>query len=439
MKGNNLYIKGIFLTVVILVSTIIITPAISKSSSKEFETNKSIVLQEEYLLPPPEFIDMSLEKTIMRRMSMRNFTDDPVTDEEISTILWAAFSLRGDGKYTVPEINGVHATVIYVLLEDVYKYNPLNHSLVLYKEGDYRDIVGWQYSAPVQLCLCWNTDIADANFGCAELGAVGQNIYFAANAIGLGTVITAQGDPPAIEPVEIPENEHGMGVMPLGHPKVSYNFNYRPFLLSLLPRIKYSDIALTTALEERDEVTSWDSNSIARKDLSHLIWASYGYSYLLDKSQSNPVKRHHTVPSAHGYYPFRIYAATQYGVSRYMYGLVNVDLYGLPVISYLFPVRFGDKRPEIAQATESFASDAPLNIIIVLDINNTDQWDDLSHESIRWIWYYEAGAAAHNVLLQGTSRGLAGNILPINDKEAICSLLRLNPEKFDPMFVVPVG
>jgi len=436
MKRNKFCMKIIIIC--ILLCNIIITPALGISNTLRLQENISLVGQE-YHLPPPQVIDMSFEESIMRRASMRNFTDEPVADEELSTVLWAAYGLRNDGKMTVAEINGAHAAVIYVLLEDVYKYNPMNHSLFLYKEGDYRDIVGWQYSAPVQLCLCWNTDIADANFGSAELGAVGQNIYFAANAIGLGTVITAQGDSPAITPVGIPENEHGMGVMPLGHLEIDYNFKYRPMLFSLLPRVRFSDTSLTTALEKRDEVTSWESNSISRKDLSHLIWASYGYSYYLDESNTGVVKRHHTVPSAHGYYPFRIYAATKFGVFRYIYGLYNIDLWGLPVISFLLPVELGDKRTEIAQATELFASDAPLNIIIVLDIDKTNQWDDLSDESLRWIWYYEAGAAAHNVLLQATSRGLAGNILPINDKESICSLLRLNKEKFDPMLVVPVG
>ena len=438
MKRNLMYKKAVVLTIVIIFCSIAISPALGGSNSSRLEEKSSLVGQE-YLLPPPQFIDMSLEKSIMCRMSMRNFTEEPVTDEELSTILWAAYGLREDGKLTVAEIDGAHAAVIYVLLEDVYKYNPMNHSLVFYKEGDYRDIVGWQYSAPVQLGLCWNTDIADANFGSAELGAVGQNIYFAASAIGLGTVITAQGDPAAIIPVGLPENEHGMGVMPLGHIEFDYNFKYRPMLFSFLPRVEFSDTELTIALEERDEVTSWESDSISRKDLSHLIWASYGYSYFLDKSQSNPVKRHHTVPSAHGYYPFSIYAATKFGIFRYNYGLVDIDTYGLPVVSYLSPVRFGNKRSEIAQATESFASDAPLNIIIVLDIDKTNQWDDLSHESMRWIWYYEAGAASHNVLLQATSLGLNGNILTINDKDAICSLLRLDSESFDPMFVVPVG
>ncbi len=437
MNGFNLCKKVLVVSFIFIFCSNTISQAFGIYDSSRLEEKNSLSGQE-YLLPPPQFIDMPLEESIMRRMSMRNFTDEPVTDYKLSTVLWAAYGLREDGKLTVPEFNGSHAAVIYVLLEDVYKYNPLNHSLVFYKEGDYRDIVGWQYSAPVQLGLCWNTDILDANLGSAELGAVGQNIYFAANSIGLGTVITAQR-PSAMIPVGLPENEKGMGVMPLGHLEFDYNFLYRPMLFSLLPRIKFSDKALTSTLQERDEVTSWDSNSISRKDLSHLIWASYGYSYYLDKSGANVVKRHHTVPSAHGYYPFNIYIATRIGVFSYNYGLVNVDLYGLPVVSYLFPIRLGDKRPEIAQATKEFSADAPLNIIIVLDIEKTNKWDDLSDESLRWIWYYEAGAAAHNVLLQATSRGLAGNILTINNKEAICSLLKLDSDSFDPMFVVPVG
>jgi len=437
MSEKNLCKKVVFVGLIILFCSIAISPALGKSNSTSFE-ERCFFVGEEYLLPPPLFMNMSVEESIMRRASMRNFTDEPVTDEELSTVLWAAFGLRDDGKMTVAEFNGSHAAVIYVLLEDVYKYNPVNHSLVFYKEGDYRDIVGWQYEAHVQLGLCWNTDIADANLGSAELGAIGQNIYFAANAIGLGTVITAQR-PPAIDPVGLPENEDGMAVMPLGHLEFDYDFKYRPLLFSLLPRVEFSGTELTTALKKRDEVTTWDSDTISRKDLSQLIWASYGYSYYLDKSATGPVKRHHTVPSAHGYYPFRIYLANRFGVFSYVYGLYNIDVVGLPVVSYLLPVRLGDKRPEIAQATQEFCSDAPLSIIIVLDINLTAGKDDLSDESLRWIWYCEAGAAAHNVLLKATSNGLAGNILHIDDKEAICTLLRLDPEKFDPMFVVPVG
>jgi nitroreductase len=442
MVSKYFITKATVLVLLVTFCCVAISPTLGTPSlvMESINNNPSLVFQD-YILPPPQFIDKHLEKTIMHRMSVREFTEEPVTDEELSTILWAAYGLREDGVLTVSEINGSHAAIIYILKEDaVYKYDPYNHALVFYKEGDYRDIVGWQWKAPIQLGLCWNTDIADANFGSAELGAVGQNIYFAANAIGLGTVITAQGPEPAIKPVELPPNEKGMGVMPLGHPEFSYDFVYRPMLISFLPRIKCSGMSITTVLEERNPVTIWDTDSISRVDLCHLIWASYGYSYYLDESGSmNVVKRHHTVPSAHGYYPFRIYGVTKSGVYRYIYGIFNIDLWGLPVVSFLLKIANDDKRSFIAQASNSFVADAPLNIIIVLDIEKTIDWDDLSDESERWIWYYEAGAAAHNVLLQATARNLAGNIVSINDKSAICSILGLSNDKFDPMFIVPVG
>ncbi len=439
MRDNYFLKKAAVLFLIILILNGTILPVLGVNYfSEKIKDNDPIVIGQEFILPPPQFIDIPLEESIMRRMSMRNFTEDPVTDEELSTVLWSAYGKRDDGTYTVAKINGTHSVVIYVLLEDVYKYNPENHSLVFYKEGDYRDIVGWQYHAPVQLGLCWNTDIANANYASAECGAVGQNIYFASNSIGLGTVITAELEP-AIEPVGLPDNEKGMGVMPLGHPVIDYNFIYRPIYISLLPRIKFSDMAFTTALEERMETSFWENDSISRDDLSHLIWASYGYSYYIDKSKSNVVKRHHTLPSAHGYYPFRIYTITKFGISRYIYGLFNIDFIGLPIVSFLLKAAFGDKRSEIAEATESFVGDAPVCIIPVLCIDKTVDWDDLSNESVRWIWYYEAGAAAHNVLLQATSRGLSGNILTIKDKDAVCAILKLDKEKFDPMFIIPIG
>lgn len=439
-KMRNDFLK---LTLVVVISFCIlaITPVNGMQSLlNDNKISDTSLKGYDLLLPPPLEIDIPLEETIMQRMSMRSFTDDPVTDEELSTVLWSAYGKRDDGELTVPKFNGMHASVIYVLKEDaVYTYDPYAHSLVFYKEGDYRSIVGTQYEAPVQLGLCWNTDIADANLGSAEIGAVGQNIYFAAIGIGLGTVITSE-IPPAINPIGLPSNHHGMAVMPLGHLEFDYNFVYKPMLFSFLPRIKNSNVGLTEALKERNEVTSWDSEEINRDDLSHLIWASYGYSYYLDQSDSgNPVKRHHTVPSAHGYYPFRIYVVRNTGVSQYIYGIYNIDTLGLPVVSFLLPRALGDKRNDIAQASESFVSDAPLSIIIVCDIQATNQWDDLSDESLRWIWYYEAGAAAHNILLQATSRGLSGNIVSINDKSAVCSVLKLDAEDFDPMFVVPVG
>ena len=127
-------------------------------------------------LPPPGQASMNFEETLWRRSSIRNFTSEPVSIEDLSTILWAAYGVRDDGLRTVIPINGTHATTIYVILQDaVYQYRPENHSLVIFKQGDYRYVA--QYTAPVVLGLAWNASInPDPNSSALEIGAVGQNI-----------------------------------------------------------------------------------------------------------------------------------------------------------------------------------------------------------------------------------------------------------------------
>jgi hypothetical protein len=97
---------------------------------------------EEKFLPPPIQTNMIIEEAILMRKSVRVFSKDAVTDEELSTVLWAAYGLRSDGRRTVYPIDNVHAGVIYVFNQSgLYRYNPINHSLILYKEGDQRDKV----------------------------------------------------------------------------------------------------------------------------------------------------------------------------------------------------------------------------------------------------------------------------------------------------------
>jgi hypothetical protein len=93
-------------------------------------------------LPPPRSIDMSFEQTLFRRVSIREYTNETITDQDLSTILYNAMGQRPDGTRTNPGHNGTFSTVLYVLREDAaYTYNPTNHSLVLYKTGDWRKTV----------------------------------------------------------------------------------------------------------------------------------------------------------------------------------------------------------------------------------------------------------------------------------------------------------
>jgi len=409
--------------------------------------NKTSSVTDEYPLPPPTNVDMNLEESIFRRMSVRGFTDESISDEDLSTVLWAAHGYSNE-KRTIPGLNGAYAGIIYVLKEDAaYKYNPENHSLVHFKDGDYREIVGWQYEAPIQLGLCWNTDLTDAYYGGAELGMMGQNIYFMANALNLGTVVCGQY-PPAIDPLDIPENEEGLVVMPLGHPNKTYNFKDRPIWISLLPKIQHSEMSISTALSERNDGETY-TGEISREQLSQFLWSSYGFSPYLDRSDQylNPVKRHRTVPSAHGYYPFHIYAVTENGIYKYEPSLltrlriVPADLIGFPIVTFLMKIKTGDHREELAQATnDPTIASAPLIIINVLDVEMTrpEGLDDLSAEIFKRFWTYEAGASAYNIMIEATAWDYTSNIYLPTDEDTLRTLLKLEEECL-PIFIVPIG
>lgn len=399
----------------------------------------------EYRLPPPAFVDTPVEETFFRRMSVREFTEEPVTDKELSTVLWAAYGYRDDGEQTVPTVNGLHAVHIYVLKNNgVYRYDPLNHSLLFYRKGDYRYI--GQYDAPIQLGIVWNRSRnSDGKLVACEIGAIGQNVQFTANALGLGTVVTADFPPNnTLYEIGLPHEEVPRIIMPLGRPSVPYNFIYLPLWFSLLPRVRVSNVNFSTAINEWRKSTVFNGN-LSRWELSQLLWASYGYSYLLDVSQPEKkyITRHRTVPSAHAYYPLRMYAVTKDGVYMYVPGLYRYYMWGLPIVTFLLKIRGGDYREEVARASsQPSVASAPLIIVSVLDIKKTrgmlGKWDDLSGEEFRWLWYYEAGASVYNIFLETVAWNLSAGVALLMDSDVIQGVLRLN-ENHLPLLLVPVG
>jgi nitroreductase len=434
MRKNNL-IKIIF----ILTLTTLVLSALSIPISRGFSSSR-------HSLPPPINTKMILEESIMRRMSIREFTDEPVTEEELSNILWAAHGFRDDGQRTIPGINNVYSSIIYVLKDDAaYTYDPLNHSLVHYKDGDWRNIVGWQYEAPIQLGLCWNTDIADINLGAIEIAQMCVNIYFMANALDLGTVACGQY-PPAIKPLGIPDNHDGILVMPIGNPLHPYDFKYRPFWLSTLPKVQFSEMNLSETLNKRYEATLF-SGKLSKQQESQLLWAAYGYSFYLDRSDNSigRLDRHRTIPSAHGYYPNDIYFVKESGIYRYypnfynpIYGILK-GIWLLPVIPFTIQINKGDYRSEIAQFSDNpDIASSPFIIIPVLDDSKANRWDDLSGEEWRWLWLFDASSSANNILLEATAQNLSGNILLPTDTDSIKSLLKLEEDQY-PLLIVPIS
>lgn len=435
---------------ILLTLFIISIPTINSTPIKQQDL--ILTISEEYPLPPPQKTEMILEETIFRRASVRDLSDDPVSDELLSTILWAAYGYRDDNSRTVPTITGVHAVHIYVLRKDgVYKYNPKNHSLIFHRSGDYTN--RFQYNAPIQLGIVWDTNIStNDKLTASEIGMIGQNIYLMANALDLGTLATV-GSPLSV--IKLPENEIPRIIMPLGYPKYPYRFRNQPLVFSLLPTVQLSDYSLSKTLEERMETDIW-TGSLTREEIAQLLWSTYGYSYYLDLSEYDfiyHINRHRTVPSAHKYYPLRIYAVTPTDIYQYIPNiydplvgplqiLFNFPLFPYPVFTFLKKIESGDYRQTLAEAcaTPSLQS-VPFCILSVLDIQRTrpENYDDFSDEELRWLWYYEAGASGYNAILETTAWNLSGNIISINNPNMICSLLKLDGTLFEPMLAIPIG
>ena len=400
-------------------------------------------------LPPPTSASMNFEETVWRRSSIRNFTAESVDIGDLSTILWAAYGVRGDGQRTVKPINGTYTVSIYVLMENaVYRYRPENHSLTFFKNGDYRFVA--QYESPVVLGLAWNASLnPDPNSSAFEIGAVGQNIQLVTNALGLGSVITGDFPPYTLQRIGLPDNEIGRIIIPLGHLQFPYKFKYRPFRISLLPKIQQSSVTLTEALNSRNETDIW-SGELTRSELSQILWSTYGYSPYVDRSEfgfNYHISRHCTVPSAHGYYPLRIFGVTAQRVVEYIPNTYNplnflfLSYFPFPVFTYLKTISREDVRATVASATtQPECANAPLLIVIVLDIEKTrpEGGDDFSGALMRYLWCFEAGAAAHSALLEAAAWNLTANCyLPINDG-ALLDILGLDGE-FKPLLIVPIG
>lgn len=423
--GENHLKKKIFVNFLIMIiiatSILPVTGGQNKFISNILKDNPDIII-EDYPLPPPISIDMVLEESICRRMSVRAFTAEEVTDEELSTILWAAYGYTENDSRTVYNPDETYSTIIYVIRSDAtYKYDPVNHSLSLFKNGNYLHL--GQYDSPIKFGLVWDMDIqSDEMRGMADVGMIGQNIYFDANALDLGTVTTGMYVEDLYE-LGIPSNEKPAVIMPLGHPSASYDFTYDPLPESNLPGIMNNSMSLEDAINNRLIVNNWDNVPLSLFEQSQLIWSSYGYSYLYDNINN---KRHRTLPSAIGIYPYKIFAANHSGVYQYSHSDHSIT-----------EIVQGDKREEIKDCLQSnniTITTASWIIIPFLDTN-------VGGSEYQHFWYYEIGAIAHNVLLESSALTLGANLIyDILDEDGLRSAMGIPSQtNLIPLAVIPTG
>ncbi|MEM1919809.1 MAG: SagB/ThcOx family dehydrogenase [Ignisphaera sp.] len=223
----------------------------SDKDYREGVSMDSIVGDIIYLPPPRKVTNVSVEEAILWRRSIRDYTADPLTIDQLSMLLWAAYGVTETtwGLRAAPSAGATYPLEIYVVVGNrsvlldlnkyldagVYKYHIHSHSLELVKRGDFRNELAraaldqrWVREAPVNIVITAVFERTTSVYGARgreryvpmEVGHVGQNIYLMATALRLGTVVVgAFIDDWVARVVSASEDEVPMYIVPVGVPR----------------------------------------------------------------------------------------------------------------------------------------------------------------------------------------------------------------------------
>ena len=218
---------------------------------KSVSWGKTLPLYKEYpdakvvRLPAPEESVAPLVDALNLRKSVRSFSDEAVSMEQLSRLLQSADGIThgwgGMAMRTAPSGGALYPVNLYVAVSKVegleagiYHFQPPDSTLELIEAGDFdarlraaafdQECVG---SSPVAVILTARFErstkkYADRGYRYTyiEAGAICQNIYLQATALKLGTVaVGAFNDDALNELLKIGGREEAsLLIMPVGHP-----------------------------------------------------------------------------------------------------------------------------------------------------------------------------------------------------------------------------
>ena len=159
-------------------------------------------------LPPPgRDGGMPLMEALRHRQSQREFSPEPLAEQNLSDLLWAAAGTnRPDlGGRTAPSAMNAQEVQLYVALpQGLFHYEPQAHALQLAVTSDVRRVTGYQdFVDLAALDLIYVADHTRMKlvpaaqreaYAFAAAGAMAQNVYLYCASAGLATVVRAWFD-----------------------------------------------------------------------------------------------------------------------------------------------------------------------------------------------------------------------------------------------------
>lgn len=216
-----------------------------KEENEPLETigNNDVLRQ----LPSPRKLEMSLQEALEKRRSSRDFSGEPIAEEMVAALLWAANGInRKNFKRTTPSaLNWQDVSVYVVQANGIWKYLPKRHALLFIEGKDQREHFGeiktWMKLASQHLVFVsdvrktetFTTKLLDKTFKvdfsegelnerarAINVGVKVQAVYLAAVAMGLGcTCRLLVDDQKARELMKLAPDEKIMAICSVGeHP-----------------------------------------------------------------------------------------------------------------------------------------------------------------------------------------------------------------------------
>ncbi len=165
-------------------------------------------------LPKPTHRGMSVEEALMKRRSIRSYSEDSLSLYELSMLLFAAQGITGESGErklrTAPSAGATYPIEVYALInrvkgvkQGIYRYIPEGHRLEVLKTGDFGSDLknaclgqSMPQEAPVSIILTSVAKRTTRVYGeergmryiYMEAGHICQNICLEATSLGLGSV-----------------------------------------------------------------------------------------------------------------------------------------------------------------------------------------------------------------------------------------------------------
>ena len=339
------------------------------------------VTAQEIQLAPKVDVQATVADAIAMRMSVRQFSKQPIEDEKMSWLL--QFLSTNDAI-------GFDDQVIVQLYDKLFDYHP---EMKILKYIDVPIPQLRMYPAPVNLYLMPSEGTEPESESLwIWRGFAGQRIYLGASALGLGTVTI-----------------RGIG-FPVGYPSETMKWyqieNFQMDLLNPLHK-PIEEMLLAPQNESLLPVT--------KESLNTLLWSAYGFSNFQDSYN----KIHRTVPSARGKYPMRMMLASSEGVYDYM-----------PDSSFCQLVQSEDWVPQIQEFLNQETLKMATHFLFII-------WNRTVQGSKEFA-LYEAGASLANLQLAANALNHKVCWAKVDSSNVLSSLLKTNKDVEDVVMVVGI-